>query len=42
MAPVKIGDDVIVGGGSIVTKDIPNGSFAVGTPAKVIKFHNME
>lgn len=33
---VKIGDDVIIGVGSVVTRDIPNGSLAVGNPAKVV------
>ena len=32
-----IGDEVVVGAGSIVTKDIPNNSIAVGNPARVIK-----
>lgn len=34
---VKIGNNVIIGAGSIVSKDIPNNSVAVGCPAKVIK-----
>lgn len=34
---VKIGDEVIIGAGSVVTKDIPSNSVAVGNPAKVIK-----
>lgn len=33
---VTIGNDVIIGYGSIVTKDIPSNSVAVGIPAKVI------
>ena len=33
---VTIGNDVIIGFGSIVTKDIPSNSIAVGIPAKVI------
>lgn len=33
---MKIGDNVIVGFGSIVTKDIPSNSVAVGVPAKVV------
>lgn len=32
-----IGSDSIIGFGSIVTKDIPNNSIAVGIPAKVVK-----
>lgn len=34
---VKIGNNVIVGAGSVVTKDIPDNSMVVGVPAKVIK-----
>jgi maltose O-acetyltransferase len=34
---VNIGDDVIIGAGSVVTHDIPNNSVAVGNPARVIK-----
>ena len=33
---VCIGDNCVIGGGSIVTKDIPAGSVAAGVPAKVI------
>jgi maltose O-acetyltransferase len=33
---VKIGKDVIIGAGSIVTKDIPDNSIAAGNPAVVI------
>ncbi len=34
---VTIGNRVIVGAGSIVTKDIPDNSVAAGSPARVIK-----
>ncbi len=37
MPNVKIGEKVIVGAGSIVTKDIPSYSVVVGAPAKIIK-----
>lgn len=33
---VTIGDNCIIGFGSVVTKDIPKDSVAVGTPAKVV------
>ena len=33
---VTIGDNVIIGAGSIVTKDIPDNSIYVGNPAKQI------
>ena len=34
---VQIGNDAVVGAGSVVTKDIPPGAIAVGVPAQVIK-----
>lgn len=34
---VEIGDNSIIGAGSIVTKSVPPNSIAVGNPAKVIK-----
>ena len=34
---VTIGDNVIVGAGAVVTKDIPDNSLAVGVPARVVK-----
>ena len=32
----KIGNDVIIGAGSVVTKDIPDDSVVVGNPARVV------
>ena len=32
--PVIIGDDVIIGAGAVVTKDIPAGTTVKGNPAK--------
>ena len=37
MPGVTIGDGVVVGAGSIVTKDLPANSLAAGVPAKIIK-----
>lgn len=37
---VTIGDNVTIGAGSVVVKDIPSGSIAVGNPAKVVKSVN--
>ncbi|MBO5672720.1 MAG: hypothetical protein J6R59_13525 [Paludibacteraceae bacterium] len=34
---VTIGDDTIIGAGSLVTHDIPLGCLAVGNPARVIR-----
>jgi len=39
---VTIWDNVIIGAGSVVTKDIPSNCFAAGNPAKVIKFLDKE
>jgi len=40
LAGVTIGDGCIIGAGTIVTKDIPSYSMAVGNPAKVIKTYD--
>lgn len=37
---VTIGENSIVGAGSVVTKDVPDNAIAVGNPAKIIKFIN--
>ena len=37
MPGVTIGNDVVIGAGSIVVHDIPDHSVAVGTPCRVIR-----
>lgn len=37
MPNVTIGDNCVIGAGSVVTKDIPDNSIAVGVPARVIE-----
>lgn len=37
MPGVNIGSNVVIGGGSVVTKDIPSNSVAVGCPCKVVR-----
>ena len=37
MAGVKIGNEVIVGSGAIVTKDIPSNCIVAGNPARILK-----
>lgn len=39
---VKIGKGSIIGSNSVVTKNIPSNSIAVGSPAKVIKKYNFK
>ena len=34
---VTIGDNVVIGAGSVVTKDIPSNVVAMGTPCKVVR-----
>jgi acetyltransferase-like isoleucine patch superfamily enzyme len=34
---VKIGDEVIVGSGSVVTKDVPSNVIVAGNPAKIVR-----
>lgn len=41
VAGVTIGKHCIIGGGSIVTKNIPDYSVALGNPAQVIKQYNL-
>ena len=37
MPGVTIGSNVVIGGGSVVVKDIPDNSVAVGNPCRVIR-----
>ena len=37
MPGVTIGDNSVIGAGSVVTKDIPSGVVAHGTPCKVVR-----
>ena len=37
MCGLTIGDEVIVGAGAVVTKDIPSNSIVAGNPAKIIR-----
>jgi galactoside O-acetyltransferase len=34
---VTVGEEAVVGAGSVVTKDVPPGSVVAGNPAKVIR-----
>lgn len=37
MCGVRIGDEVIVGSGAIVTKDVPSNSIVAGNPARIMR-----
>ncbi|KAA5607168.1 acyltransferase [Roseospira marina] len=37
MPGIRIGDECIVGSGSVVTKDVPSHSVVAGNPARVVK-----
>jgi acetyltransferase-like isoleucine patch superfamily enzyme len=39
---VTIGENAIVGAGSVVTKDVPANAIVVGNPARVLRFVNEE
>jgi len=38
LSGVTIGDNVIIGAGSVVNKDLPSNSICVGTPCKVLRY----
>ena len=40
LSGVRIGKGAVVGAGSVVTRDIPDGGVAVGVPARVIKMRD--
>ena len=37
MPGVTIGDNVVIGAGSVVTKDLPSNVIAVGNPCKILR-----
>ena len=39
---VTIGDEVVIGAGAVVSRNIPSHSIAAGNPAKVIRHLNEE
>lgn len=40
IGPVKVGNNVIVGAGSVVVKDIPDNCIVAGNPARIIRYLN--
>ncbi len=39
MAGVRIGDEVVVGSGTIITKDVPSNVIVAGNPAKIVRYN---
>ncbi len=37
IAPIKVGDGVVTGAGTVANKDIPANKLAVGSPARFIR-----
>jgi maltose O-acetyltransferase len=37
MPGVTVGDNVVIGAGSVVTKDMPDSVIAVGNPCRVVR-----
>jgi acetyltransferase-like isoleucine patch superfamily enzyme len=37
---IRIGKNVLIGAGAVVTKDVPDNAVAVGNPAKVIRYQS--
>lgn len=37
LSGVRIGKGAVVGAGSVVTQDVPDGTIAAGIPARVVK-----
>ena len=39
LGPITIGDDAMIGAGSVVVKDVPPGATVVGVPARIVEEH---
>lgn len=39
MPGIRIGDEVVVGAGSVVTKDVPSNCIVAGNPARIIRLN---
>ncbi len=38
LSNISVGENAIVGAGSVVTKDVPNNAIVAGNPARVLRF----
>ncbi|MEA4915959.1 acyltransferase [Proteiniphilum sp.] len=42
LAGIRIGKHVVIGAGSVITKDVPSYSVALGNPARIVKQYDVE
>ena len=42
LANIVVGENAMIGAGSVVTKDVPANAIVAGNPARVLRFINME
>lgn len=42
LGPIRLGDDVMVGAGAVVTHDVPSGHVVAGVPARIISDRGAE
>ncbi|MBH8566039.1 serine acetyltransferase [Nostoc sp. CENA67] len=40
IGPIKLGDNAVIGAGSVVVKDVPQSAVVAGNPAKIIRLIN--
>ena len=40
IGPVHVGNNVTIGAGAVVVRDLPDNCVAVGVPAKIIRYKN--
>ena len=37
---IRIGSDVVIGAGAVVTRDVPDGMLCYGNPARIVRKRN--
>ena len=40
LGPIRIGNNVTIAAGAVVTKDVPDNVVVAGVPAKIVKYKN--